>query len=202
MSLDNFLVTPEFRNLKSQNEIKLLICYMLCSVNIGLSKNTIISAIQDSNLANYFEASAAFSDLLQNKNIFCVDANEQLYTVTKSGKLISNQLDVTLPLTVRQLALSATLNILSKIKLENENLVEISQNEHGYSVTCRVSGGKMELMSLTLYVPDMLQANFVKENFHNDPEFVYRCILAAATQNKELVKEILSDIEKNNAQAT
>lgn len=197
MSLDKFSVTPEFRGLKSQNEIKLLICYMLCSVNTELSKNSIISILQDNNLANYFEASSAFSDLLNNSNIVCTNEKEQLYTVTQSGKMISEQLDVTLPLSVRQRALSATLNILSKIKLEKENSVDILKTEQGYHVTCKVSGGNMELMSFTLYVPDMLQAELVKKNFHKDPGFVYKCMLAIITQNKEIVKDALDDFTKD-----
>ena len=56
------------------------------------------------------------------------------------------------------------------------------------------SGGDMELMSFQLYVPDLKQARMVKRNFHQEPENVYRVMLALVTGNHELVAEILKDL--------
>ena len=39
----------------------------------------------------------------------------------------------------------------------------IVRTENGYNVTCHISGGEMELMSLTVYVPDLYQAREVKK---------------------------------------
>ena len=39
-----------------------------------------------------------------------------------------------------------------------ENTVTTTRTENGYNVTCHISGGDMELMSLTVYVPDLYQA--------------------------------------------
>ena len=55
--------------LKSKNDIKLLICYLLASIDAPLSKEDIITILQDNELANYFEINDAISDLLDNNNI-------------------------------------------------------------------------------------------------------------------------------------
>ena len=183
--------------LRDKNEIKLLICYMLSSIQNGLSKKDIISVIQDNDLANYFEIADAFSDLLQGGHIAPKEGEEGLYTVTPTGRLISKQLDISLPISVREHALSATLNLLAKERCERENSVTIQKNDHGYTVVCHISGGAMDLMSFRLYVPDMLQAKLVKKNFHKDPERVYRCMLALVTGNQDMVKDILTQPSSN-----
>lgn len=193
MDFDTLTAGVEPGGLRSKNEIKLLICYMLTSAKASLSKTDIISIIQDNGLANYFEITDAFADLLKSGNISCENEKEDLYKVTSSGILISSQLDISLPISVRERALSATLNLLAKIKREQENRVRIQQTEQGYMVSCIVSGGDMDLMSLSLYVPDMLQAKLVKNNFHKDPARVYRCLLALVTGDSELTAEILQE---------
>ena len=45
--------------LRSKSDIRILICYMLKSVNAPLSGDDIIKVLQEKSLANYFEASDA-----------------------------------------------------------------------------------------------------------------------------------------------
>ena len=184
--------------LRDKKEIKLLICYMLSSVQSGLSKNDIISVMQNNGLANYFEIADAFSDLLQSGNIVLMPEDDSLYTVTPTGRMISKQLDISLPISVRERALSATLNLLAREKCERENSVNIQKTDNGYTVTCHSSGGEMDLMSFSLYVPDKLQAKLVKKNFHSDPERVYRCMLALVTGNWDMVRDVLKQPEPEN----
>lgn len=49
--------------LRSKSDIRILICYMLKSVNAPLSGDDIIKVLQEKSLANYFEASDALSAL-------------------------------------------------------------------------------------------------------------------------------------------
>lgn len=192
MDFDAFHQGVKPGGLLNRKDIKLLICYMLSSIEDGLSKEDIVSVLQDNSLANYFESNDAFSDLIHNKSICCIDENNQLFSVTKNGKLIADQLESSLPITVREQVLSATLNLLAKIKRERENTVEIKKSRNGYSVKCHVSGGPLDLMSIELYAPDVMQANLIKHNFHKNPELIYDCMLALMTDNKDIIKDILS----------
>ena len=80
---------------------------------------------------------------------------------------------------------------MASAKVERENTVTTARTENGYNVTCHISGGDMELMNLTVYVPDLYQARVVKKNFHRDPLRVYNLLLAALTGDDELTKNIL-----------
>jgi len=48
-------------------------------------------------------------------------------------------------------------------------------------------------MSINLYAPDIMQAKLIKRNFQKNPELIYDCVLALMTDNKNIIKNILSD---------
>ena len=196
MSFKEFSSDISYDMLYSKTDIKLLICYILSSIKSGISKNDIVLLLQDNKFASYFDAIDAFTDLCENNNIKQTDDDKELYTVTDSGKMISEQLKVSLPVTIREKALTAALSILSKTKLKKENSVEIKKIEQGYSVNCNISGGEVNLMSFSLYVPDLMQANMVKENFQKDPESIYHVMLALLTKDKEFVVGALNKIKE------
>ncbi len=112
----------------------------------------------------------------------------------KEGREIAAQLDVTLPLSIREKTVAAAINLLARAKREQENRVEIKKNEKGYTVTCHVSDGEMDLMTFSLYAPDLYQARLMKKNFHRNPEIVYRTLLAAVTGSRDLAADALRHI--------
>lgn len=180
--------------LRSKQDIKLLICYLLSSIPQGLSKTDLINVLQDNNLANYFEVASAFDELLKQGNLTEAQEEENFYTVTASGKMIAQELDVSLPISIREQVLSAALSLMAQQKRERENTVTIAKIENGCQVECHISGGEMDLMSFTLYVPDMMQAKLVKRNFQKDPQLIYSCMLAALTRNQDMVRDLLGEL--------
>ena len=188
--------------LRSTTDIKLLICYILSSIKPGLSQNDMVSILVENELANYFESASAFNDLITNKNLYPVPDNPSLYTVTGTGRMIAGQLVATLPASVREKALSAAINLLAKIQREKENKVTIDKETNGYKVTFHISGGEIDLLCFSLYVPDLLQANLVKENFQNDPNKFYECTLALLTQNNDIVENALKTLNEDKNKKT
>lgn len=163
----------------SQNDIRILICYILASVDAPLSEEDISEVIQGRALANYFETADALAAL---EKLGHVVRNEEGFQVTGTGRQVADGLDTSLPLAVRDKALEAALLLLEKGRARRENSVEIRQEEKGYRVICRVSGGQdLELMAVSLYVPDRAQARMVEENFYQDPNHIYKLLLTALT---------------------
>lgn len=196
MGFDAFTGGVEPGGLRTQNEIRILICYLLSSVNAPLSKNDILNIVQDNGLANYFEVTDALSELAEHGHVIFSGENNEICTVSETAKLIAKQLDTALPHSVRDKAVAAAINLLAKAKRERENKVEIQKDERGYRVSCHISGGNMDLMNFTLHVPDQFQAQMVKEQFHNSPETVYRMLLALVTGNRDVASEILKENTK------
>lgn len=196
MNRDVFSANVKPGGLVSRDEIMILVCYLLASIETGLSKEDIISTIDGNKIANYFEVANAISYLLKNKNII-YNEEEKLYIVSDSGKMIADQLDVSLPYSVREQVVTSAINLLAKHKRERENSVSINKTNNGYEVTCSIPGGDFDLMKINLYVPDLLQAKTVKKNFQNNPELIYQTLLSAFTANKDLIKESLEKLSKD-----
>ena len=194
MEFNAFTAGIEPGGLRNTDEIRILLCYLLSSVNAPLRKEDIIRILQETGLANYFETANALSELSAKGNIR-ID-QDGLCRAEETAKLIAGQLDTMLPVSVRDRVVSAALNLLAMAKRERENKVEIEKTQQGYYVTCHVSGGEMELMSFSLYVPDLHQAKMVKHNFHRDPEGFYRSMLALSTGNRDIVNELLERFPK------
>lgn len=177
--------------LRSQNDIRILVCYVLKSVNAALSESDIITILQEKSLANYFEIQDAISQLLAHNNI--MRNSEGDLEICDSGRNIADNLDTALPLSVRDKALEAAVRLLTRAKHERENQVEIEKTENGYQVNMHVSGGSMELMSISVYMPDKKQARMVKRNFHQNPGKIYELLLAALTDDKALAQDLFKD---------
>lgn len=194
MAFDTFDEGISLGGMRSKTEIRTLICYLFCSVNTPMRKDTVVNALLEKGLANYFESSSCFDDLLKSNNIELVDEDEKKYFVSASGKMIAEQLEDTLALTVKERACECALNLLEKERIEKENTVTITKCENGFNVKCSISGGDMDLLSFTLYVPDITQARIVRKNFHKNPELIYNVMISLLTRNKKAVTESLNDI--------
>lgn len=181
--------------LRNKDDIRLLICYVLNTVDKPMSIESLTGILQETALANYFEATEACHALIQSGNIAPIAEDETLYTVTSSGRLISSQLEDELPPAVRDKAVGAALMLLNRLRAEKENAVHIKKLENGYCVNCSISGGETELFSFSLYVPDESQAKIVKRNFHKKPDQIYDVMIATLTRNRDLAKTALEEIE-------
>lgn len=187
MKQDAFSAGVEPGGLWHKNDIRILLCYILTSVGAPLSRQDLSRIIQEKGLANYFEVEDALATLLKQGNI--AQDEQGFCAVTRGGLEIANSLDATLPLSVRDKALEAAFTLLAQAKAQRENRVELQKIKQGYQVTCHISGGDMDLMAVTLYVPDRAQAEMVKRSFYKDPEGVYKLVLASLTKDTSLARE-------------
>lgn len=179
MDFDAFDAGIEPGGLRNATEIKILICYILKSINKPLTKDIIIESIQEEGLANYFEANQALSNLLETENIKLIASESgDSYAITELGKKAAAQLETALPYTIRNKAIKTATSLLTQAMRERENKVNILKSGKGYKVSCLILDDSGELMKIELYVPDILQAENVKKNFLSDPTNVYRQILA------------------------
>ncbi|MBE6793917.1 MAG: DUF4364 family protein [Ruminococcaceae bacterium] len=195
MSYDAFDEGISLGGMRTKNEIRTLICYMFTAVGKPMSKELVVNALLKKGLTNYFEASSCFDDLISNGNLKLDENSDKLYVPTVNGKIISEQLEDTLPLTAKERAFECALLLLEKERIERENKVTTEKADNGYYVTCEVSGGDMDLMKLKMYMPDSNQAKSVKRNFYKNPQLVYEIMVATITRNKELIRQALEDLD-------
>lgn len=190
MQKDAFTGGVDPGGLWTRNDIRILICYILSSVNAPLEQGGLTGILQSRGLANYFEAEDALA-ALESLGHVARDA-EGRFTVTETGREIASRLDVELPLAVRDKALEAALALLAEARSRREHSVRVEDLPNGCRVECRVSGGEgVDLMMVSLYVPDRAQAQLVEDGFYRNPEKIYKLVLSALTGDMEYAKELL-----------
>lgn len=194
MAFDTFDEGISLGGMRSKTEIRTLICYLFKSVGVPMTKDAVVNALMEKGLANYFETSSSFDDLVKNGNIEMTDADKKLYFNTDNGNMIAIQLEDTLAPTVKERATECALSLLKREQIESENKVTITKCDNGYNVNFRMSGGDMDLLSFSLYVPDKQQARIIRKNFYKNPDMYYSVMIAMLTRNKRAVTEILDEL--------
>ena len=164
MEFDAFTGGVAPGGLRSKSDIRILICYILKSVGAPLSGEDIIRILQEKSLANYFEGERRA--LRPHRARQHQPGRKRELQARAAGAAASRRTSTFFsPLSVRDKAIAAAMAMLASAKVERENTVTTARTENGYNVTCHISGGDMELMNLTVYVPDLYQARVVKRIF-------------------------------------
>ena len=174
--------------LRSKQDIKILICYVISKARVGLSPDTVEQALVKAELVNYFESSDCMSDLIKNGNVKICDG---ICELSASGAEAA-MLEMNLPSSVRDRAVQVALELFEQERRERENTVSVKKCDNGYRVECRVLGGAAgDLLSISINVADGSQAALVKKSFLKSPELIYKSTIALLTGNEDLVKEAL-----------
>lgn len=186
MDHDNLVAGVAPGGFQDVYEVRILICYILYSVNEPLSKDQLHCIFSDNNLVNYFTFSNALAQLLEEHHITATSQNgNELYTLNQLGVDTAQLLQNSLPRSVRDRVVSAALELLSKQKKERENEVQIERFHDGYNVHFVIHDTDFDLLTFTLFVPDQIQADIVKKKFLQNPAEFYTRIIGYLTQNKE-----------------
>lgn len=165
--------------LTNRTDIKVLICYVIKSIDGPISKLQLNEVMQEEGLANYFEVSQATAELISQSNIIC-DEEEMLH-ITQKGIDAADMLQTNLPRSVREKAINSAIRISTLARRKQENKVDVEETSDGYNVTFHLGDETTELMKLTVFVADKIQVETVKENFYNDPVKLYSGIIASLT---------------------
>lgn len=160
------------------SQIKILICYLLNSIDIKLTQAQIYGIFNENSLISYFSLCETMTSLLETGHISIVEEKDcEYYELNSLGVKTSQELESTLPQSLRDIVITTAIKTTARIKIERENKVVINRNKNGYMVDCTVIAGDFDVMTLSLYAPDMNQAEKIKEHFFKDPIKLYQNII-------------------------
>ena len=171
--------------LNTSQEIKILLCYMLHTVNCPMARDEVTDIIVGGGMANYFDTEDAIEELLRLQHLITDDARNLATTVT--GSEIASSLSMRIPYTLRERSVAAALQLLKRKKVEQDNKVDIRRlDDGGCEVTCTILDQQKPLLAVSLRVADEHQAAQIKEHFLADPSFLYRANLAVLAGDASL----------------
>jgi predicted transcriptional regulator len=178
----------------SIRDIRTLVCYLLNTLGQAISHEDFVEIFIREGLVNYFEIGDALSELVKGGSIHCEEIDgRQMYSITETGIIASNELLSDLHISVRERAAAAALRLFSRRRSEKEHAVEITENGKGFLVILTVRDLNTELMSIRVPVADLTQANLLRDRFYDDPGAVYTGTLALLTGDLSLLTEYLNN---------
>lgn len=182
MDNDAFSLGVAPGGLKDRSEIKLMVCYLLKTINKPLTRTQINEILQKDKIANYFEINGAVSDLVSSGQITSeIVDDDELITITPRTELSVAIIERDLPRTLRERAVNAALNILQRDRIKKESTVTCVPHGEGYHVTFTVCDMDTELLKVTVYVSDERQIEIIKRNFYNNAVDIYSNVIASLT---------------------
>lgn len=162
--------------LLNSREIRVLVCYMLNSVNEPMDRQTIVEIVFSEGIANFFETEAAIEELAQLGNL--TEDENGVLELTPIGKEACETLMNRLPFTIRTRAVEAAVKLMARKRRAKDTCVEFEPLETGVAVTCSIDRSEHPMMSFTLVVADREQAELVRERFLDDPVTIYRLMVS------------------------
>ena len=181
MRFDAFMANVKDGGLRSVSSIYMLVCYIVANMNKRVSAATIIEAVNDAMIANYFEISDAVNKLIKAGTINEGD-DKMLYMDEQDVKEIA-LIEKDLPLTIRQRSIKACQKVIARESYKRENKVICEQVDGGYKVHLKVSDNTTDFMNLELFAVTDTQAELIKDKFISDPAAVYETLIDAIFNN-------------------
>ena len=163
-------------------DIKVMLCYLLNSLNKPISAEDLLNVMMSEQLVNYFEYESAMAELVKGGQVekFVSDSEEEFYQISKNGAALVVDLESSLAMSLKSRVVAAAIKVLTFKQNAEENNVEVTAAEGGgYNLTLEVPGEPQPLCKLQLYFPERLQAEMARDGFLTNPTLVYAAILAA-----------------------
>lgn len=162
--------------LLNSREIRVLVCYMLNSVDEPMDRQSIVEIIFAEGMANFFETEAAIDELVNLGNL--TEDDEGFLELTPVGREASETLTSRLPFTIRTRAIEAAVKLMTRKRRAKDTKVDIVKLDTGVAVTCSIDRTEHPMMSFTLRVADTEQAELVRDRFLDDPVTIYRLLIS------------------------
>lgn len=177
-------------------DIKVMLCYLLKSLNKPISVEDLLTVILSEQLVNYFEFESAMGELCDAGHVEKIvdDSGEEFYTISETASALVVDLESSLSMTLRSRVVAAALRVLAFKQNAKENNVRIEPSEKGgYFLRLEIPGEPEPLCKIELYFPERLQAEMARDGFLENPTLTYTAILASLTGDRTTLMTALSD---------
>ncbi|MDL2214311.1 DUF4364 family protein [Clostridia bacterium OttesenSCG-928-O13] len=178
--------------LTTSTEIRILLCYLLDSVDSPVSRSQVEEALLGEELVNYFAMAESLSQL---RSQGLIDGDDSGYTITDAGRTVARTLAQDVPRTVRDAAIRGVIRAQQYASKAAAHRCEIEKTAKGRVVHCSIGDEAGSLFELSLYMPNDLSAQAVRDMFVEHGDGVYKLVLAALTGNRTLAEKALNEIQ-------
>lgn len=152
-------------------DLKVIICYLLSTLKEPVPITETAQLFHYEGIANYFDTQTAIYELEKEGYITQSVKGKDLMIIAEKGEALSSTLKESVSIILREKLYNAVVKMLARYKAERDTNIEISEEKSGYLLTCKVNGGEETLLSFSIMLPNMAQANSLKERILKNPKY-------------------------------
>ncbi len=195
MVFDTFIGGVKHGGLNSQRHIKILLCYLINSVEKPLAEQEIKDALIGEELVNYFELANMLSEMLSEE---LVAKDGENYRILANGQHIAEALFSEVPITIREVALKSAIRVQRFAYKSATNKARTERLKDGsFNVHCSLHDQGDVIFSFCINLPDEMSADFVCNHFVEKGDSVYALMLAGVTGNFDLSRRALEILQSD-----
>ncbi len=170
------------KSTKKLDNVKAFVLYLMRNINYPMTFVTINDIVMQSDYILYLDLAEAFQELLSGE-LVCEDGKDErgdvLYSVTRKGAMIAEELSRDMLPDVLDRALSCALQYLD---FKRRGVCTDTSHERRadgtVDVTLTLKENGKTLLNLTVNVDSEYRAHQLRQNFRERPEVAWRGILA------------------------
>ena len=192
MDYENLVAGAPPGGLQDVYQIKILICYLLENVEKTLTLDELNEVFQYKTVVNYFAYSQAVSELLESGHII-VDNGKCV--IMPLGVQTSQKLSYVLPKSVKKNVVQSAMLLIAASRKQAETDIKITKlKPGGCTVTITQHDNEIDLMKVTLYTADEMQADLIAKRAKKNPIQIYLGVTALLTGDKDIFESIFQEI--------
>ncbi len=175
--------------LRSMTDIKIFMLFLLDNISYPVDNTTLMNIVIDNTGELILDYEEALRDLNKTGHIFFDEFDgEKYYMISELGKKVSSELYDTIDEEFRERSIKSTIKYIKLSEMGGSHSAVITKTENGrYKVELSLSNSEGNLMTTTLVVKSMAEAEKIKNAFDTKPDKVYKGILFSATGRLEYI---------------
>ena len=163
-------------------DLKVLICYMLSALGEAVPITETTQLFHYDGIANYFDTQTAIYEL-EKEGYISQSEKSDLMKITQKGKALSDTLKDSVSAVLREKVYAAVVKMLARYKAERDTDIKIEERHGGFLLTYSVMGGEEPVISFSIMLPNMAQANHLKEHILKNPKYYCDSFIDLLTEN-------------------
>lgn len=173
--------------IKDISTLNILICYLLNKIGRPINCEHMYEIFIGTGAVNYFFYQESIGYLLDSEQIRMENSEngEQYYALTIKGEACACELKKHLSKSHRDMIVSTALRYFARQKMEREIKIKYTPLDNGCYVQIRCVDGKIDLMDLKLFAPDLIQAKIIGDKIMRNPPSFYGRIIDFVLSNEE-----------------
>lgn len=180
--------------LKEKKDIKTFILYMLTLIDRPIDMATANDIVVQDDFVGQFDFMDSFYELCASGAITRQKQGDaDIFFISPKGRAAAEMLEGDLVGAIKERAAASAMRLLSFERRGSVARSEITENDGTVKLACSVSDKNGKQMSLELSLESRRQAEVMKANFDEKPEFIYRALLGVMSGDVNYLADAWAD---------